>query len=386
MDKKSLSSAVSSSSIYRYPWQDPKEVPFIRIKNVSKSFGSLLAIDNLSLDIYKGEFFSILGSSGCGKTTLLRLLGAFDKPSLGSISIDGIDVTQTPAYQLPVNMMFQSYALFPHMTIFDNIAFGLKQKNLPKKIIKERVEEMLDLVKMNNFGHRKPNQLSGGQRQRAALARALAPEPSVLLLDEPLAALDKTLRESTQFELVNIQEKLGITFLMITHDQEEAMTMSTRIALMEQGRIKQIGTPGEIYEYPNSLAVAQFIGSINIFEGIVVGEEADYMRVQCPDLNHELAVAYSASVPIGAHVFVAVRPEKMIISDILPQSEFNVTQGIVREIAYLGDVSIYHVHLPSGKVVMATQSNSMRLAERPVTWDNHVYLNWSFENSLMLTV
>jgi putrescine transport system ATP-binding protein len=368
------------------PWLNPQEKPLICIENVSMQFGATKALDNVSLVIYRKEFFSLLGPSGCGKTTLLRLLAGFERPSSGKIYIDNIDVTQTPPYGLPVNMVFQSYALFPHMTVAANVAFELKQVGLSKNAIKSRVQEMLELVHLSSFADRKPQSLSGGQRQRVALARALANSPKVLLLDEPMGALDKGLREKTQFELVNIQEKVGITFIMVTHDQEEAMTMSSRIAVMKQGKIRQIGTPGEIYEYPNSLDVARFIGSINIFEGIVETDEQDFIIVNCADVEQNLAVSYSSSVPLGAHVSIAVRPEKIIMSQCPIEGAYNTAKGIVKDIAYLGDVSVYYIQLPSGKQIMATQPNLVRLAERPVTWDSEVFLQWTPESSLMLTM
>jgi len=360
--------------------------PLIEIKGVSKSFAATKALDNINLTIYSGEFFCLLGPSGCGKTTLLRMLAGFERPTSGTIHIDGIDVAQTPPYALPVNMMFQSYALFPHMTVEANIAFELRQAGLPKKVIKERVQDMLDLVQLSPFAHRKPALLSGGQRQRVALARALANAPKVVLLDEPLGALDKGLREKTQFELVNIQEKVGATFVMVTHDQEEAMTMASRISVMDQGKIKQVGSPGEVYEYPNSLGVARFIGSINIFEGVVTEKHASHIVIQCPDMEHDLSVVYSSSAPLGAQVSVAIRPEKVIISQHPFKATHNTAEGTVTDIAYLGDVSVYYVKLASGKVVMATQPNLVRLAERSVTWESKVFLRWSAENSLMLMV
>lgn len=366
------------------PWQNPQEKPLICLEGVSKIFDSVKALDNINLSIYRKEFFSLLGPSGCGKTSLLRLLAGFERPTSGKIYIDDIDVTETPPYRLPVNMMFQSYALFPHMTVEENVGFELRQAKWSKREIKERVKEMLSMVHLERFALHNPSALSGGQRQRVALARALASAPKVLLLDEPLGALDKGLREKTQFELVNIQEKVGATFVMVTHDQEEAMTMSSRIGVMEKGRIRQVGTPGEIYEYPNSLSVARFIGSVNIFEGTVVSEEPDYIVVKCADVDKELAVSYSASVPIGASVSVAVRPEKIMIAQIPFKASHNTTKGVVKDIAYLGDVSIYYIQLQSGKQLLVTQPNLVRLAERPVTWDSEVFLRWSSDNSLIL--
>lgn len=368
------------------PWQDPKAKPYIHLEGVSKEFSGSLAVDNVTLSIYQGEFFSLLGPSGCGKTTLLRMLGGFEMPSQGKIYIDGVDVTHRPAYDRPVNMMFQSYALFPHMTVEQNVAFGLKQEHTSKSEIKDRVVDALKLVQMEKFGQRKPHQLSGGQCQRVALARSLIKRPKLLLLDEPLAALDKRLREQTQFELVNIQEEVGITFIMVTHDQEEAMTMSTRLGVMDHGRLRQIGTPNEIYEYPNSEYVADFIGTINKFEGRVIEDETDHILVDSEEAGCELYVSHSADAPVGSQVKVAIRPEKLMISTTSPEHKRNATKGIVKDIGYLGDVSIYHVELESGKIVLATQPNLVRLAERPVTWDDEVYLFWRAENSIVLTV
>jgi len=367
------------------PWQDPKAKPYITLENVTKSFGSTVAVRNVSLSIYQGELFSLLGGSGCGKTTLLRLLAGFEKPTTGRLFIDGIDVTDVPAYERPVNMMFQSYALFPHMTVAQNIAFGLKQERLPAHIIRERVMEGLDLVQMSSFAMRKPHQLSGGQCQRVALVRSLVKQPKLLLLDEPLAALDKRLREQTQFELVNIQERVGITFIMVTHDQEEAMTMSSRIGVMEEGRIRQIGAPHDVYEFPNSRVVAEFVGTINIFEGVVVEDEPDHVLVESEAAGCQLYVTHSAAVPVGAQVAVAVRPEKVMISIKQPSETRNCTKGIVRDIAYLGDISIYYVELPSGKVIQATLPNLLRLSERDVQWEDEIYLYWRAENGVVLT-
>lgn len=367
------------------PWQDSKAKPYIHIEGISKEFGGYLALDEVTLSIFQGEFFSLLGPSGCGKTTLLRILAGFEMPSRGKIYIDGIDMTHRPAYDRPVNMMFQSYALFPHMTVIQNVEFGLKQEHIVKTEIRDRVQEALKLVQMERYGSRKPHQLSGGQRQRVALARSLVKRPKLLLLDEPLAALDKKLREQTQFELVNIQEKVGVTFIMVTHDQEEAMTMSTRLGVMDHGRLRQIGTPNEIYEYPHSEYVADFIGSINKFEGLVVEDEADHILVASEEAGCELYVSHSADAPVGAQVKVAIRPEKVMITTTPPEQKRNTTKGIVRDIGYLGDVSIYHVELESGKIVLATQPNLVRLAERAVSWDDEVFLFWRAENSIVLT-
>jgi putrescine transport system ATP-binding protein len=368
------------------PWQDPKAIPSIVFDHVSRNFGGITAVNNVTLSVYQGEFFSLLGASGCGKTTLLRLLAGFETPSSGRVSIDGVDMTWVEPYNRPVNMMFQSYALFPHMTVEQNVCFGLKQEGIPRSQMRDRVALMLDLVHMSKYAKRRPHQLSGGQRQRVALARCLVKQPRVLLLDEPLAALDKQLREKTQFELVHIQESLGVTFIMVTHDQEEAMTMSTRIGVMEEGRLRQVGTPTEIYEYPNSRFIAGFIGEMNIFEGFVTEDEADHVLVTSEEAGCNLYVSHSASAPVGAQVAVAIRPEKVMISkEPIYGQVRNVTRGVVDEIAYLGDVSIYHVKLASGKKVLATVTNQFRLAERPINWDDEVYLSWRPESGVVLT-
>jgi putrescine transport system ATP-binding protein len=367
------------------PWQDSCVDPYIVIDNVSKNFGPVQAVRGVSLSIYKGELFSLLGGSGCGKTTLLRMLAGFEKPTDGQILIDGMDITQWPPYMRPVNMMFQSYALFPHMSVLSNVAFGLKQEMLSKSQIHERVMEGLELVQMQDYANRMPQQLSGGQRQRVALARSLVKRPKLLLLDEPLGALDKRLREQTQFELVNIQEQVGITFIMVTHDQEEAMTMSSRMAIMEEGRLRQLGVPHDIYEYPRSRFVAEFIGSMNIFEGIVVEDETDHVLIESTDAGCTLHVSHAGSVPVGSEVAVGIRPEKIMISRSEPKGPHNFTKGIVREIAYLGDISIYHVELDSGKIIQASLPNLLRMSERDVKWDDEIYLFWRAENGVVLT-
>ncbi len=366
-------------------WQDVNADPYIQIENVSKSYGDVTPVKDVSLSIYKGELFSLLGRSGCGKTTLLRILAGFEKPTSGRILIDGVDVTDWPAYKRPVNMMFQSYALFPHMSVYQNIAFGLRQDGLSKSAIDDRIKDVLNLVQLSGFDDRKPDQLSGGQKQRVALARSLAKRPKLLLLDEPLAALDKKLREQTQFELVNIQERVGVTFIVVTHDQEEAMTISTRMAIMDDGKIRQIGVPHDVYEFPNSRYVSEFVGNINLFDGVVVEHELDHVLIESHEIDCFCYAAHTGAVPIGSNVTLAIRPEKIMISTLKPAYPRNWTQGIVKEIAYLGDISIYYVQLNSGKIVMATLPNLLRLSDRNFKWDDVVYLFWRSENSLVLT-
>ncbi len=369
------------------PWEDPSAKPFIEFRNVIKRFGDFVAIDNLSLGIYEREFFALLGPSGCGKTTLMRMVAGFEEPTEGHVLLDGQELVGVPPYRRPVNMMFQSYALFPHKTVAKNIAFGLKQDGLPKNEIDKRVDEMLTLVQLTKFAHRKPHQLSGGQRQRVALARSLAKKPKVLLLDEPLAALDKKLREETQFELIDVQQKLGLTFLIVTHDQEEAMTVADRIAVMDHGRIVQIATPAEIYELPNSRYVADFIGDINLREGHIAGVENGVVKFNVPGAGSVIEVTQDLKAGPGDHAWFAIRPEKVSIALAKPGDTAppNSVGGEVWDIGYLGDVSVYHVRLPSGAVVKATTTNSTRLVERPITWDDKVWLSWSRDGGLVLT-
>jgi putrescine transport system ATP-binding protein len=350
--------------------------PAIRLQAVEKRFGATTAVAGIDLEIGEGEFFSLLGPSGCGKTTLLRMLAGFETPSAGMVEIAGTDMTRVPPYERPVNMMFQSYALFPHMSVADNVAFGLKQDKVPAPEIARRVAEALDLVRMGDFAKRRPHQLSGGQRQRVALARCLVKRPKVVLLDEPLSALDKKLREQTQFELVNIQEKVGVTFVMVTHDQEEAMTMSSRIAVMDHGRILQVGRPHEVYEFPANRFVADFIGTANFFEGQVA---------------QGVFLAQGFALPLGLHgdetdgpATLMVRPEKMAMGREAPPGGLNQMRGTVAEIAYLGDVSIYHVRLGTGQVVMATAANLRHSAEPGLTWDDQVTLSWHPANQVVL--
>jgi putrescine transport system ATP-binding protein len=366
------------------PWNDPTARPYVRLERVTKSFGDFKAVDDISLNIYKGEIFCLLGASGCGKTTLLRMLGGFETPTSGRIFIDGEDMTGVPPYERPVNMMFQSYALFPHMSVEDNVAFGLKQDRIPKAEIAERVATMLDLVKLGGFAKRKPQQLSGGQRQRVALARSLVKRPKLLLLDEPLGALDKKLREHTQFELISIQDKLGVTFVVVTHDQEEAMTLASRIGVMNQGEIVQAGTPTEIYEFPGSKFVADFVGSVNIFEGKLIEDEPEYVRIASEELGTTIYVSHGISAAPDATVWAAVRPEKIHMSTEPPAGTDNAVRGAVQDIAYLGDLSIYLVRLPTGKVVRVTRPNTSRHFE-PITWDQQVYLGWDASSPVVVT-
>ncbi|MGH8175471.1 MAG: ABC transporter ATP-binding protein [Steroidobacter sp.] len=366
-------------------WNDPQAVPYVTIERVTKKFGDFVAVHDVSLKIYKKELFCLLGGSGCGKTTLLRMLAGFEEPTSGKITIDGVDMTGIPGYERPVNMMFQSYALFPHMSVEQNVAFGLRQDRVPKKEITERVTDMLNLVRLTQFAKRKPHQLSGGQRQRVALARSLVKRPKLLLLDEPLAALDKKLRQHTQFELVNLQEQLGVTFVVVTHDQEEAMSLATRIGVMNAGEIVQVGAPKDIYEYPNSKFVAEFIGNVNMFEGRLIEDEPDHVRIESQELGGAVYVDHGVSSAPGAMVWAAIRPEKITISTDRPDQQDNVTHGVVKEIAYLGDMSVYLVKLDSGKVVRVTQPNAYRHADDLVTWDQAVYLHWHASSPVVLS-
>jgi putrescine transport system ATP-binding protein len=367
------------------PWTDPDAKPYVRIEKITKKFGDFIAVDDVTLDIYKKEIFCLLGASGCGKTTLLRMLAGFERPTAGRIYIDGVDMTAIPPYERPVNMMFQSYAIFPHMSVEQNVAFGLRQEGVTKAETARRVGEMLELVKLGQFAKRKPHQLSGGQRQRVALARSLVKKPKLLLLDEPLAALDKKLREHTQFELINIQETLGVTFVVVTHDQEEAMTLSTRIGLMNHGEIVQVGTPSEIYEYPSSRFVAEFIGSVNTFEGRLIEDEPSYVRIACDDLENPVYVDHGVSSAPGATVWAAIRPEKIHVSREKPEGADNWAAAVVRDIAYMGDMSIYLLKLESGKVVRVTQPNVHRHSDDRITWDERVYLHWHSESPVVVT-
>lgn len=366
-------------------WKQDGAEPFVKIENITKKFGEFTAVDNVSLDIYKSELFCLLGGSGSGKSTLLRMLAGFEAPTSGRILIDGVDMAGIQPWKRPVNMMFQSYALFPHLTVADNVAFGLKREGVSNGEVKKRVAEMLDMVQLGHLGKRKPHQLSGGQRQRVALARSLIKRPKLLLLDEPLGALDKKLREETQFELINIQEELGVTFVVVTHDQEEAMTLATRIGVMNNGVIVQTDEPHDVYEYPNSRFVAEFIGSVNLFEGQVTEDEPDFVRIASPEAGASMSINHGISCAPDQVVHVAVRPEKIHISHERPEQKDNCLYGEIEEIAYMGSLSVFKVRLPSGKEVRVTQPNFTRHMGERFTWNDKVFLYWDEDSSVVLT-
>mgnify|MGYP005840692821 CR=1 FL=1 len=373
------------------PARDPADA-FIRIRGLSKSFGGVRAVDRLDLDVARGEIFCLLGGSGSGKSTLLRMLAGFEEPDEGTIEIDGQDMTRTPPWERPVNMMFQSYALFPHMTVEANVAYGLRQDGVPKAEREARVKEMLSLVKLDRFATRKPNQLSGGQRQRVALARALAKRPKALLLDEPLSALDKKLREETQFELQDIQEKVGTTFIVVTHDQEEAMTLGERIGVMDQGRLIQVDAPRDLYEFPRNRFIAEFVGSVNIFEGVVTEDEPDHVRLDSADLGGPIHIHHGLSCQLEQTLWLAVRPEKLRLDRARPGAAGEgdpvlggAAEGVVEDIAYMGGVSHFRVALPSGLKVRATVANRDRHDEGAPTWGDRVWISWPAEAGVALT-
>ncbi|WP_299801976.1 polyamine ABC transporter ATP-binding protein [uncultured Shewanella sp.] len=356
----------------------------LQIDRVSKLFDEVRAVDDVTLNIKKGEIFALLGGSGSGKSTLLRMLAGFEKPSEGRIFLDGEDITDMPPHERPINMMFQSYALFPHMTVAQNIAFGLKQDKLPKAEIESRVQEMLKLVHMESYAKRKPNQLSGGQRQRVALARSLAKRPKLLLLDEPMGALDKKLRTQMQLEVVDILEAVGVTCVMVTHDQEEAMTMAGRISIMNEGWIAQTGSPTDIYESPSSRMVAEFIGSVNLFEGEIVEDEADHVIVECPGLSQKIFIGHGASTSVDDKtIWIAVRPEKTRITREQPQGEYNWSSGVVEDIAYLGGISVYYIRLPNNLLIQTIMTNRERRSDPP-TWEEAVFISWEATSGVVL--
>ena len=359
-----------------------KDKPLLEIRGVSKKFGDFIAVNNVDLDIYQGELFCLLGGSGCGKTTLLRMLAGFEKPSSGQILIDGQDMSEVPPYKRPTNMMFQNYALFPHMTVEKNIAFGLEQDGLAKAEISDKIDSILKLVELQDYKKRRPQQLSGGQRQRVALARALVKQPKLLLLDEPLGALDKKLREQTQFELMNIQDKVGVTFVVVTHDQEEAMTLSTRIAVMDRGRFIQTGTPTEIYEYPSDRFVADFIGSANILDGKVVSNLEGMIQVST--YLGEFSFKSNSNISEGSNLFVGLRPEKISIKKATTKSKD--TNGYIHDIGYFGNTSRYKVRLDEGQIIDVTAQNQKRPknAEDRLTYEDKVNLSWDNSSAMLL--
>jgi putrescine transport system ATP-binding protein len=366
------------------PWTDPDARPLVRFETVRKQFPGVSAVDGLTLDIFQGEFFALLGPSGCGKTTLLRMLAGFETPDAGRILLDGKDVSDLPPHRRPVNMMFQSYALFPHLSVDGNVAFGLRQDGLPRGEITERVNEMLALVRLEGLGDRKPHQLSGGQRQRVALARALVKRPRVLLLDEPLAALDKKLRGETQFELMHLRERLGLTFIIVTHDQDEAMTVADRIGVMNHGRLAQVGTPPDVYEQPASRWVADFIGDVNLLEGKVADRDDAGMSV-ASDAVGVMRVVAAPGAQRGDTVWVALRPEKVRIAPASSTAAENSAAGVVWEVGYLGDFSIYRVRLDSGLVMQAAVANMTRRAAQPAEPGDRVVLTWAADAGVVLT-
>ncbi len=365
------------------PWDDPGETPLIRFENVTKRFGSFVAIDDLTLDIFDKEFFALLGPSGCGKTTMMRMLAGFEDPTEGSILLAGQNIAGVPPNKRAVNMMFQSYALFPHLSVWDNIAFGLKRSDMAADAIGARVEEMLKLTRLQKFARRKPHQISGGQRQRVALARSLAKAPKLLLLDEPLGALDKKLRQDTQFELMDIQETTGTTFVIVTHDQEEAMTVASRVAVMDEGRIIQVATPEKIYEAPNSVYVAGFIGDVNIIEGTTKATGPEQYQVNWTGTEPLLA-ASRRPFSDGQVCHLAIRPEKISITSERPSDAVNAVQGKVLDIAYLGNLSTYHVELAGGQIIKAQTANTRRVSRRDFTWEDQVWISWSATAGVLL--
>ncbi len=371
---------------------DGVKPPFLRIQSLVKRYGDVTVVDSVSLDIKQGEIFALLGSSGCGKSTLLRMLAGFEKPSSGQILLEGDDLTRFAPNERPVNMMFQSYALFPHLNVWDNVAFGLRREGMPKSEVADKVEQMLKLVQLESFAKRKPHQLSGGQQQRVALARSLAKKPKLLLLDEPLGALDKKLRERTQLELVEIIHSVGVTCVMVTHDQEEAMTMASRIGVMSQGQIVQVGKPGDIYETPSCKFVADFIGSVNLFAGKVLVDEPDHVVIQSAECRHYVSHGITGTQDMA--VQVAVRPEKIgikksapVVGDFGSPAEFgfNTTQGAIRGLSYLGSQTIFHVTLSTGLQVKVTQANSGRFVEEKLSVGDNVHLWWWGEDLVVLT-
>jgi putrescine transport system ATP-binding protein len=367
------------------PWKDPKATPQLVIENLSKSYGGFLAVDGVSLKIFKGEIFALVGSSGCGKTTLLRMLAGFVEQTDGQILIDGVEMSGVPPHLRPVNMMFQSYALFPHMTVEQNVGYGLRRMELERTEKQQRVQQALEMVQLGSYAARKPHQLSGGQRQRVALARALIRRPKVLLLDEPLSALDKKLRERTQFELMDLQYQVGTTFIVVTHDQDEAMALASRIAVMDRGRVVQVGTPSEIYEFPQSRFVADFVGTTNLFEGTVTECAPGLITVSCEEAGCALTVDDVGRFTAGQRVWVALRPEKIRLTKQPVSGErVNQLRGMVWELGYLGNRSTYQIKTLSGKLVTVFAQNERRTSEWTIDWSDEVYVSWDASAALLL--
>ena len=358
---------------------------FVQIIDVVKHFGEHVALNQVSLTIKKNELFALLGSSGCGKSTLLRILAGFETATSGKILVDGEDLSRIPPYRRPVNMMFQSYALFPHMSVEANVAFGLRQEGVPKNEIRDRVDDALDLVQMKKYARRKPHQLSGGQQQRVALARSLVKRPKLLLLDEPMSALDKKIRQKTQLELVNIIEKVDVTCIMVTHDQEEAMTMASRLAVMSDGEVIQVGAPSQVYEYPNCRFTAEFIGSTNLFDGVVVEDEPDHVFVECPDIPQRLYINHGITGPLGMEVSVSIRPERVRVTREKPEQKYNYAHGVVKDMAYMGSYTLYHVQLDNGKVIVANLSSLVLSSDDAPSYDDEVYASWGESSQVVLT-
>jgi len=367
------------------PWLDPSAKPQIVIDGVVKTYGNFTAVDNVNLQIYKGEMFALVGASGCGKTTLLRMLAGFARQSSGAISIDGVEMSTVPPHERPVNMMFQSYALFPHMSVERNVGYGIKRLPLDAATRQKRIQEALDMVQLGHLAQRKPHQLSGGQRQRVALARALIRRPKVLLLDEPLSALDKKLREKTQFELMDLQYQVGITFIVVTHDQDEAMALATRIAVMDRGKVMQVGTPAEIYEFPQSRFVADFVGTTNLFEGVVASCAPGLTTVNCRETGCDLLVDDVGRFTPGQRVWVALRPEKIRLSkQPAESSRANQLRGTVHQLGYLGNRCTYQVKTASGKLITVFSQNERRTSEWSIDWSDEVYVSWNADAAVLL--
>jgi putrescine transport system ATP-binding protein len=377
--------ATQAKPLVETPWLDPAATPQILIEGVSKTYETVKAVDEVTLRIYKGEMFALVGASGCGKTTLLRMLAGFTRATSGRISIDGVEMSDVPAHERPVNMMFQSYALFPHMSVEENVGYGLRRGPLAKSERLERVRAALEMVQLGALGSRKPHQLSGGQRQRVALARALIRRPKVLLLDEPLSALDKKLREQTQFELMDLQYRVGITFIVVTHDQDEAMALATRIAVMDHGRVLQVGTPAQIYEFPRSRFVADFVGTTNLFEGTVSARQPGGLSVHCPEAGGELLVDGAGDFGIGQRVWVALRPEKVRLGkQPVNGARINQLRGTVWELGYLGNRSTYRIKTTTGQLVTVFAQNERRTSEAAIDWSDEVFVSWSADAAVLL--